>query len=136
MIQRFGSAVNLNIHLHCLVLDGVYRRTEGEPVFIEVPAPTDGALLAVLHQIITRMMRLLTRRGALVEGQGATYMAQRGDADSDDARTLQAAACTYRIAFGPRAGQTVLTLQGAMPRDAGLNQALCANCSNGSLAAT
>jgi len=29
-----GSAANLNIHLHCLVLDGVYRcDTEGEPVF-------------------------------------------------------------------------------------------------------
>ena len=41
LIQRFGSAANLNIHLHCLVLDGVYRcDTEGEPVFVEVPAPT------------------------------------------------------------------------------------------------
>ena len=30
LIQRFGSAANLNIHLHCLVLDGVYRRTDGE----------------------------------------------------------------------------------------------------------
>ena len=31
LIQRFGSAANLNIHLHCLVLDGVYRcDTEGE----------------------------------------------------------------------------------------------------------
>ena len=40
LIQRFGSAANLNIHLHCLVLDGVDRRsTEGEPVFVEV-APT------------------------------------------------------------------------------------------------
>ena len=29
LIQRFGSAANLNIHLHCLVLDGVYRRTDG-----------------------------------------------------------------------------------------------------------
>jgi hypothetical protein len=40
------------------------------------------------------------------------------DADSDDARTLgppQAAACTYRTAFGPRAGQKVLTVQGKMP---------------------
>ena len=27
LIQRFGSAANLNIHLHCLVLDGVYRGT-------------------------------------------------------------------------------------------------------------
>ena len=41
------------------------------------------------------------------------------DGDSDEARKLrplQAAACTYRITFGPRAGQKVLTVQGAMPR--------------------
>ena len=25
LIQRFGSAANLNVHLHCLVLDGMYR---------------------------------------------------------------------------------------------------------------
>ena len=50
LIQRFVSAANLNIYLHCLVLDGVYRcDTEGEPVFVEVPAPTDEALQAVLH---------------------------------------------------------------------------------------
>lgn len=29
LIQRFGSAANLNIHLHCLVLDGVYRMQNG-----------------------------------------------------------------------------------------------------------
>ena len=55
LIQRFGSAANLNIHLHCLVLDGVYRRTDGEPVFVEVPAPTDAALQALLHKIIGRL---------------------------------------------------------------------------------
>jgi len=39
----------------CLVLDGVYRcDIEGEAVFVEVPAPTDEALQAVLHKIITR----------------------------------------------------------------------------------
>ena len=32
-------------------------------------APSDEALQAVLHKIITRMMKLLTRRGALVEGR-------------------------------------------------------------------
>ena len=40
LIQRFGSTANLNIHLHCLVLDGVYRNTEGEPDFQEARAPT------------------------------------------------------------------------------------------------
>ena len=41
LIQRFGSAANLNIHLHCLVLDGVYRRSEAGvgPVFVEARAP-------------------------------------------------------------------------------------------------
>ena len=41
-------------------------------------------------------------------------------------RPLQAAACSYRIAFGPRAGQKVLTVQGAIPRDADFKHKLCA----------
>ena len=74
-------------------------------------------------------MLLLTRRGVLVEEAGSTYLAD-GDADSDEARALrplQAAACTYRIAFGPRAGQKVFTVQCATPRDAAFTQALCAD---------
>ena len=94
------------------MLDGVYRRTDGEPVFVEVPAPTDEALQALLHKIIGRLMKLLTRRGVLVE-EGSSYLAD-GDADSDEARTLrplQAAAwpCRPRRASGPapRQAQTV-----------------------------
>ena len=46
------------------MLDGVYRRgIDGAPKFVEVPEPTDEALQSVLHKIITRLMRLLTRRG-------------------------------------------------------------------------
>jgi len=89
LIQRFGSAANLNIHLRCLVLDGVYRLgTAGTPEFVEVPAPTDEALQAVLHKIITRTMKLLTRRGLLIEEQGQAYLADT-DGDSDEARSLR-----------------------------------------------
>ena len=49
---------------------------------------------------------------------------------------MQAAACTYEIVFGPRAGQKVLSLHGAMPRDAGFEQALCANRQGFSLRTT
>ena len=89
LIQRFGSAANLNIHLHCLVLDGAYRiGSDGVPEFVEVPAPTDEALQTVLHKIITRTMKLLTRRGVLVEEEGSTYVADN-DAESDEARILR-----------------------------------------------
>jgi hypothetical protein len=57
-------------------------------------------------------MKPLTRRGVLVEAAGSTCMADN-DGDSEEARVLRplrAAACTYRIAFGPRAGQKALTL--------------------------
>ena len=138
------------------MLDGVYRRTDGEPAFVEVPAHTDEALQAVLHKIIGRMMKLLTRRGVLVEDEGSTCLAD-GDAESDDARTLrplQAAAwpCRPRRASGPaprraqpvhwtvcvRARLTaspsarvpdckVFTVQGTVPRDAAFTQAQCAD---------
>ena len=49
---------------HCLVLDGVYRRTDGEPVFVGVLTPIDVQLQAPLHKIITRLMKMLTRRDA------------------------------------------------------------------------
>ena len=39
LIQRFGSAANLNIHLHCLVLDGVCDTTGEVAVFHPVRAP-------------------------------------------------------------------------------------------------
>jgi Putative transposase len=127
---------NLNIHLHCLVLDGVYRcGADGAPSFVEVDAPTDDELHTLLQSLITRLMKLLTRRGVLVEEMGQTYLAEP-DADADEARTLrplQVAAVTYRIAFGPRAGQKVLTLRGAMPREGTARQPLCADIDGFSL---
>ena len=69
LIQRFGSAANLNIHLHCLVLDGVYCTTAGVPVFHAVRPPTAEQLQALLIRIVKRIMRLLTGvyQGTLVD---------------------------------------------------------------------
>ena len=85
----------------------------GVPAFVEVAAPTDDERHTLLQTLITRLMKLLTRRGILVEDMGQTYLAEP-DADADEActlRTLQAAAVTYRIAFGPCAGQVELQLK-------------------------
>jgi hypothetical protein len=65
----------------------------------------------------------------LVEAEGSTDMAD-SDGDSDEARTfrpLQAAACTYRIAFGPR---TVVPQQSEAPAHAVAPAACEANCAH------
>ena len=102
------------------MLDGVYQcGADGLPVFVEAGAPTDDELHALLQKVITRLMTMLTRRDVLIEEMGQTYL-DEPDADQDEARTLrplQAAAITDRIAFGPRAGQKVLTPQGRRAQD-------------------
>ena len=73
-----GSAANLKIHLHCLVLDGVYRcDTEGEPVFVEVPAPAGEALQALLHKIITRMTQAAHPQGGARRRAGPNLHGRR-----------------------------------------------------------
>jgi hypothetical protein len=92
-------------------------------------------LYALLQTVIGRLMKMLTRRGVPIEETGRTYLAEP-DADGDEARTLrplQAAAVTYRIACGPRAGQQVLTPRGGMPREAAARQPLCADMDGFSL---
>jgi hypothetical protein len=44
LIQCFGPAANLNIHLHCLVLDGAYRIRNGVPEFHSVRSPATAQL--------------------------------------------------------------------------------------------
>jgi hypothetical protein len=50
LIQRLGSAANPNVHLHCLVLDGVYRcSADGAAVFVEAGAPSDRSMRCLPH---------------------------------------------------------------------------------------
>ena len=75
--------------------------------------------------MIKRLMRLLTRKGYLVEEQGMIYLA---NPDPESALApLQQGACTYRIAFGPRAGQKVLTLQTLPSQAAASTTERCVN---------
>ena len=100
-------------------------------MFHEVRAPTIEQLQDLLDRIITRIMKLLTRQGYLIEEEGMRYL---GEIAADRALTpLQAAACTYRIALGPRAGQKVLSLQTQPGQAAQSTPALCANAHGFSL---
>jgi len=114
-----------------LLLDGVYRSSTGVPVFHEARAPSAAELEGLLDRIIQRIVKLLTRTGYLIEEQGMSYL---GEAESDRALTpLQAAACTYRIAWGAPAGQKVLSLQPVPSRAGDSQQPGCVNAHGFSL---
>ena len=111
-IQRFGSAINLNLHFHCVFLEGVYldRSDQGlKPRFITGEPPSDADITAVVQKISHRVIRTRRRRGYLEAGMDAAVPTGH-DPLRDDApelaRTL-AASVQQRIAFGERAGQQV-----------------------------
>src|SRR5262245_31043713 len=68
VIQRFGSGLQLNVHSHALVLDGVFTEAaDGTLRFHLAPPPTDVEVARLVATIRTRVLRLLRRRGIFPE---------------------------------------------------------------------
>jgi len=111
LIQRFGSALNLNIHFHMLFLDGVYvDHPDATARFRWVKAPTSQELTQLAHTIAHRVGRFLERQGLLERDAENSYLV--ADAVDDDAmNSLLGHSITYRIAVGPQAGPKGFTLQ-------------------------
>jgi hypothetical protein len=61
-VQRFGSALNLNVHFHCVVPDGVWARAGGGVRFVPLPGLTDDDVTQVLRRIERRVRALLKPR--------------------------------------------------------------------------
>jgi hypothetical protein len=97
-IQRFGSALNLNLHFHTLVLDGVYAGGDGTPArFLPLSPPSVDEVARVLAGTARRISRLLVSRD---EGDDDALAR-----DEPLLATLAAASLRTRIATGPHAGQ-------------------------------
>ena len=111
LIQRFGGALNLNVHFHMLFLDGVYvDDARSGTRFRWVKAPTHAELTQLSHTIAHRVSRFLECQGLLVRDAETAYLSM--DTESDDPMaSLIGHSVTYRIATGPRQGRKVLTLQ-------------------------
>jgi len=88
-IQRHGSALNLNAHVHILALDGVYTFDGTRPRFHRAPPPTALELERLLDTLILRITRTLVRSGALVaqEYDDAEQLWLDLDPDGEDALT-------------------------------------------------
>jgi Putative transposase/Transposase zinc-binding domain len=102
-VQRFGGALNLNLHFHMLVLDGTYRPSGNDPRlrFHPAPPPTSNELEWILQRTLRGLVRVIERRGL---GDEPDRLAE----DDPLLAQLLAAAVQGRAATGPRAGQRVL----------------------------
>ena len=65
MIQRFGGALNLNVHLHALVIDGVFAHAGEGLAFHPSGRLTRDDAAAVVAVAVRRIGRLLERRGVM-----------------------------------------------------------------------
>jgi hypothetical protein len=106
IVQRFGGALNLNVHFHALVLDGVFVLDEGVVRFHPVRRLTREDVAVVVALIARRVARLLERRGLT----GGTDSGGPPDLWSEEAPVLAAVAAASvdgRVALAPRAGARV-----------------------------
>lgn len=118
LIQRFGSALNLNIHFHILFLDGVYvSRESGTPRFHRVKAPEHAELEVLVRRISERVGRCLERLGLLVRDTENSWLNLQPPADDDAITQLLGSSVTYRIAVGPQQGRKAFMLRTLAPWD-------------------
>ena len=99
-LQRFGSALNLNLHFHTLALDGAYSYPDayGErPRFFVLPPPSPHEVARVLAGTARRIARLLDSRAEEDDDPLAR--------DEPLLAALAAASLNARIADGPQQGE-------------------------------
>jgi hypothetical protein len=100
VVQRFGRALNLNVHVHALVLDGVFADAGAGLAFVPADEVADLDVAEALASMVPTVRALLARRGC------------GGDDDAPDAflegaptlASLAAAAVQGTTAMGRRAG--------------------------------
>ena len=99
VVQRFGSALRLNVHFHILALDGCYLEgPDGQLTFHRAHQPTT----ADVQELVTRISVAVEHWLAL-QGHGPDDAV---DGDPDDGQELlQAASLAGKVGLGRRAGQ-------------------------------
>jgi hypothetical protein len=111
-LQRFGGALQLNVHYHVIVIEGVFvdRTAQGlKPRFVKVEPPSDADVAEGVQKISRRVIRKRRRLRYLEAGIDAA-VATGYDPLLDNEPELahaMAALVKQRIAFGERAGVKV-----------------------------
>ena len=112
-LQRFGGSLNLNVHFHSLLLDGVYEvlpNSRGVR-FVDLPPPDTQEVVRVLADTVARLASALERSGygSRDEGDGEDELSR----ENPVLAALYAAAVQGRTAMGAEAGQRTTRLGNA-----------------------
>ncbi len=102
-MQRFGRALNLNVHIHALAIDGVFVNGIGGLAFAPADDLSDLDVAEVLATVVPRIHALLARRGYGDDDGGGG--APDGFAEAAPALAgMAAAAVQGNTVMGQRAG--------------------------------
>lgn len=96
-IQRFGSALNLNVHFHALFADGVYYKDNGIYKFLRISAPNPDELTFLANKIKNKTERLIKRLGLDEIEQTEFDMSLIGE--------MSNLSIQHKSGFGERAGR-------------------------------
>jgi hypothetical protein len=117
-LQRAGGALNMNVHFHTLVLDGVFAEGAGGAMtFHPAPGPSDAEVAAALATILHRVQRLVVRHD-LEPADDATGPADRLAEESPVLAGIVGASVQGRVALGSRAGARVRRIGDARDTEA------------------
>jgi hypothetical protein len=131
-IQRFDSALRLNVHFHSLWPDGTFTCAPRQPEAAFHPARpiTNEDVGRLVRQIRGRVLRYLRKTGKLNDLDAA----ELGAHEASLFDTLRAAAIVGKTALGPRAGRNDPRIdQGSAAPSDFTHGKLCANLDGFSL---
>ncbi|MEY3006950.1 MAG: hypothetical protein RI942_1292 [Pseudomonadota bacterium] len=118
LIQRFGSVLNLNIHFHILLLDGVFVYCDNRPPdFQSIKAQAKIDLEQLVQLISQRLGRCLERQGLLEQDSENAWLDHDPAEDNDAMPQILGSSVSYQIAVGPQQGRKAYMIRTIHPLD-------------------
>gem|GEM_PF-1075151 len=128
--QRFGSALNLNLHFHALLLDGAFVSPSERlaPHFQPAAPLSDADVAELVEQLARRITRYLERQGRLTRAHSPADADEPAEHDTSLFDQLCAASVQGGAALAPESSPPLARLgQRRPPRPPPLPGSLCAD---------
>lgn len=122
-IQRYGSSLNLNIHFHILVIEGVWNKADAKTLSLnpesktklrELRAPTNDDIKDLTQKLSQKIRRFLEKKGYSKPSPGndkdIVYEQEGFFTDGAVIDEFQSASIQSRLATGPNRGKRVRKL--------------------------